>query len=51
MTCVNCGGESDSAVQHLRFERKRGESKRLDLELCEACLDEMLAEQWVSRVE
>lgn len=51
MTCVNCGGESDSAVYTLRFERKRGDSKGLELELCEPCLDEMLAEQWIARVE
>lgn len=51
MTCVNCGGTSDSGVFHLQFERKRGEPKRLEMELCEPCLDEILAEQWVSRVE
>ncbi|WP_430505110.1 hypothetical protein [Haloparvum sp. PAK95] len=51
MTCINCGGEADSGVHRLHFERQRGESKRLELELCEACLEEMLAEQWVSRVE
>lgn len=48
--CSNCGGATARGPQELRFSLEGRESKVLELHLCEACLDELLAEDGIERI-
>jgi hypothetical protein len=41
MHCAHCGADSDPAVRRLLFHRV---GREIDIHLCEACLDDLLAD-------